>query len=67
MISFKTSCVVSGVWLLNPDQATRHSSYKIVTCLVSTSIKVALKQNRGFYILEILMRKGDFSSNFSDT
>ena len=67
MISFKTSCVVSGAWLLNPDQATRHSLYKIVTCMESTLIKVALKQKLGSYILQILMRKEDFSWNFSNT
>ena len=68
MISFKTSRVVSGVWLLNPDQATRHSLYKIiVTCMVRALIKVALKQKLGSYILQILMRKEDFSWNFSNT
>ena len=67
MISFKTSCVVSGVWLLNPDQAIRHSLYKIVIRMVSTIIKVALKQKLGSYILQILMRKEDFSWNFSNT
>ena len=67
MISFKTSCVVSGVCLLNPDQATRHSLYKIATCMVSTLIKVALKQKLGPYILQILMRKEEFSWNFSNT
>ena len=51
MISFKTSRIVSGVWLLNTDQATRHSLYKIVTCMVSTLIKVTLKQKLGSCIL----------------
>ena len=67
MISFKTSRVVSGVWLFNPDQAIRHSLYKIVVRMVSTIIKVALKQKLGSYILQILMRKEDFSWNFSNT